>query len=84
MLRSDFRLWFRRAGSAPTPDYTNADIFHVVPVAFIVGGASEGIEKPLVAVSKIDEGLIRDEQFQPRGRSDQSSDIIIVPCDTAA
>jgi hypothetical protein len=47
------------AGSAPHE--TNADISDVVPVAFIVADASEGFEKPLVTVSKIDKGLVGDE-----------------------
>jgi hypothetical protein len=58
-----FEFILRPSGAltAPAPDKTNADISHVVAVASVVGGGSEGIEKPFVAVTKIYERLVGDK-----------------------
>src|ERR1043165_98223 len=79
----DYTNCLPRAIAGPSPDIAQPDINNMITMRNIVLRGCERVEVPVVAISNIDKGLVRNEKFHSGIRSKSSGDITVVPDDTA-
>ena len=64
------------------PNKTDADGAYVIAVVGIVIGSFQGVEKPFIAVTQAQIGLIRQKNFDSAHGTEESADIPVVPGQT--